>query len=129
MPEPKSKLSKEYLEQEAKNLKEKEEQAQQEINKNTKCYVAPASKHTIGNWRKEVKTSDGSISVPEASLQFSDNVFITDDPEKQKFIENSKSFKNGIIKLCETPEEAKTFIAQVMAVKSVKTIQNVDKSA
>jgi len=62
-------------------------------------------------------------------LQFSDNVFITDDPEKQKFIENSKSFKNGIIKLCDTQEEAKSFIAQVMAVKSVKTIQNIDKSA
>lgn len=99
------KMSQSYQEQEKKNKEAEEAVKHEEYLDRRVIFFAPASKHKVANFVKE-KRQDGIIVTPESSLGFTENLFITDDPEKIKHIRESYSFVNGLVKECATLEEA-----------------------
>ena len=101
-------MSKTFQEQERKNKEAEDAAKQADWEGRRKIFFSPASKHKVANFVKE-KRQDGLIVQPEFSLGFEDNLFITDDPAKIKHIRESYSFKNGIVKECDSMEEANRF--------------------
>ncbi len=80
-------------------------EAQANINDKTKVYFTLAKKFHIANFIKEIKVQ-GSIDRAEESLIGDSNLIVTEDKEKQDFIEASNPFKNGQIILCKSIAEA-----------------------
>ncbi len=109
-------MSEEYKKREAENKKEADAKRQEEINKRTIVYWAPAEKHQVANYIKEER-SGGHIMQGEEPLTFSKNMYIItydgkeltkiENDKKVAHIEASRSFKNGLIKKCKSVEEAR----------------------
>ncbi len=109
------KMSEEFQKQEAKIKEEANAKRQEEINKSTIVYWAPAVKHQVANYVKEER-SGGHIMQGEEPLVFTRNMYIItydgneltkiENDKKVAHIEASRSFKNGIIKKCKSVEEA-----------------------
>lgn len=98
-------MSKTFQEQERKNKEAEDAAKQADWEERRKIFFAPASKHKVANFVKEVR-QDGMIVTPESSLGFTENLFITDDQAKIDHIRNSLCFKNGLVKECESMAEA-----------------------
>jgi hypothetical protein len=84
-----------------------------------KVYWSRAARMRLGNWVPEVRTG-GKIDRREQALKWEEHIFVTSDPDKQEFIEESRAFKRNDIKLCKDAVEARTFSAQVAALKAGK---------
>ena len=113
-------MSEEFQKQEVKNKKEADVKVQEEINKSTIVYWAPAVKHQVANYVKEER-SGGHIMRGEEPLVFTRNMYIItydgneltkiENDKKVAHIEASRSFKNGLIKRCKSIEEAQIMSA------------------
>lgn len=117
-----------YKKELAENEKFQDQLKQDEINEKSKVYFAPASRHSIANFHKEVKAANGEIISPEGSLTFVENILITENVKKQKFIESSREFRNGTVKLCKDMKEAMEMKKNVEARKAVKEIESVSST-
>ncbi len=62
-----------------------------------KHYKAKNARLSMGNFIKQKKAPDGTIEQPDVSVEFNNHWLHTDDPKVQKFVENSRDFKDGII--------------------------------
>jgi len=88
-----------------------------------RIYWAKASGLSIANFVKEIREGD-AIVQPEASLDFSNHIKITDDPEMIKFIEKSQAFRDSRVKRVATLEEAYALTAQVRQLRQIREIQS-----
>ena len=88
-----------------------------------RIYWARASGLSIANFVKEIREGD-AIVQPEASLDFSNHIKITDDPEMIKFIEGSQTFRDSRVKRVDTLEEAYALTAQVRQLRQIREISS-----
>jgi hypothetical protein len=72
----------------------------------TKFFWAKAEKHTIGNFRPEVRATNGVIMTPEQAIKFQGGVYATEDPEIAAFIRESLTFGIDCFEV-DTMEEAR----------------------
>ena len=86
-----------------------------------RIYWARAVGLSIANFVKEVREGN-SIVTPEASLNFTNHIKMTEDPEEIKFIENSQSFRDGRVKRVESLKEANLLTAQVQSTRVIREI-------
>ena len=93
-------------------------------------FWAPASKHQIANFQKEIKQM-GDIVQPEMPLRFEEHLCVCgpDEQEKIEFIKNSNSFKAGIVRLCKDMAEANKFTRQHNSLKSGMRVMQVSDTS
>jgi len=84
-------------------------------------FWAPASQYQIAHWVKEKKSEGGFVTQPEEPLRFRDNVYVAETKKEVDFIKNSKGFKNGTIKECESVRQAAIFTRQQDRLKQATT--------
>lgn len=119
------KMSKQFQDEEQKIKEEKIAKEQLEIDKRTKIYFNQATKYQLGGYVREKKTG-GAIDQPEQCLRFTNNLYVTPDVKIQKFIENSRPFINGHIKVCKNMTEANVMRNANNAMKQVGQIKGDD---
>lgn len=88
-----------------------------------RIYWAKASGLSIANFAKEIREGD-AIVQPEASLEFSNHIKVTDDPKVIKFIEESQAFRDSRVKRVDTLEEAYAMTAQVRRTRQIREISS-----
>ena len=86
-----------------------------------RIYWSRAVGLSIANFVKEVREGN-AIVTPEASLNFTNHLKMTEDPEEIKFIESSQSFRDGKVKRVESLEEAHVLTAQVTSTRIIREI-------
>jgi len=86
-----------------------------------RIYWARAAGLSIANFVREEREGN-YIAQPEASLNFSNHIKVTDDPEIIKFIESSQAFRDGRVKRVDTLEEAYKLTAQVTQLRKIREI-------
>jgi len=84
-----------------------------------------AIKCRIGNFVKEERDGAGRVSIPEGSIRFYDNLYITSKPNEIKFIRESSAFEAGDVRECSDINEARTMTNQRNAAK----YSNMDEKA
>ena len=89
-------------------------------------FVSRASKAQIANWIPE--KFEGNRIVPERPIRFTDNMFVTDDKKKIKFIENSDAFKSGMVQKMEDEKAANRWIEQHLRAKEITSVTSSDVS-
>jgi hypothetical protein len=82
-------------------------------------YISKSRMYAIGNWRPEEKYPNGSIKQNAECIEFSDWGFVTDDPEKQKFIEKTNDFKIGDVRRASHPELERYRLARMPLMKEI----------
>ena len=118
-------MSQQFQDEELKIAEEKRLADQLEIDKRTKIYFNQATKYQLGGYVREKKTG-GNIDQPEQCLRFTNNLYVTPDLKIQKFIEKSRPFINGHIKICANMTEANMMRGANNAVKQVGVIKGDD---
>ena len=102
-------------------------QEKQASKSNARVYWSKAEKHQIKNWQREIKEA-GSIKQPEQPLRFSGHTKVTDDKKMQKFIETSREFIAGAVRLVGSIDEANRLTEQQGQMKQVTTLMSTDIS-
>lgn len=75
----------------------------------SKLYWAKANRFQLGGFMKEQRNQQGMIVAEDQSIDFTEHIYATDNPKKQKYIEESRAFRAGRIKLCEDEKQAAIF--------------------
>ena len=88
-----------------------------------RIYWARAAGLSIANFAKEIREGE-AIVQPEASLNFSNHIKVTDDPEMIKFIEESRAFRDSRVRRVATLEEAYGLTAQVRQIRQIREISS-----
>ena len=88
-----------------------------------RIYWAKAAGLSIANYVKEIREGE-SIVQPEASLDFSNHIKVTDDPKMIKFIEESQAFRDSRVKRVTTLEEAYAMTAQVRQIRQIREVSS-----
>jgi len=86
-----------------------------------RIYWAKAAGLSIANFVKEVREGN-AIVTPEASLNFTNHIKMTEDPKEIEFIEKSQSFRDGRVKRVESLKEAHVLTAQIVSTRTIREI-------
>jgi len=104
--------------------------AADQVNKDkTVVFLSKAEKLRLANFRVEQKDQRGGILRREASIEFRNNIFVTDDPEKIEFIKGHDGFENGSCEIVSSVEEATRMAAHRRRLKQgFPVAESVDES-
>ena len=71
----------------------------EEVKDKFKYYYSPSASHMLAGFIPEARYASGAFKNSDVAIEFKDHWIITGDAKVQRFLENTKPFKDGYIEL------------------------------